>query len=110
VQAAVFLLSAVLLLPLLAGADLGWVAQPAGALVVLHLGLVTVGLAYSLFALGLQRVPISSAVTLTLAEPMTAGILGVVVLGEHLTLQAGLGILLIFSGLAVLASGSAYNT
>jgi drug/metabolite transporter (DMT)-like permease len=41
---------------------------------------------------------------------MTAGILGVVVLGEHLTLQAGLGILLIFSGLAVLASGSAYNT
>ena len=103
VQAAIFSLSAVFLLPLLAGADLGWVARPAGTLVVLHLGLVTVGLAYSLFALGLQRIPISSAGTLTLAEPMTAGVLGVLVLGEHLTLQASLGILLIFSGLAVLA-------
>jgi drug/metabolite transporter, DME family len=103
VQAAVFILAAVLLLPVLAGAELDWVLRPAGALVVLHLGLVTVGLAYSLFALGLQRVPISTAVTLTLAEPMTAGILGVLLLGEHLTPQAGLGILLIFSGLAVLS-------
>ena len=103
VQAAVFLLSALLLLPLLFGADLRWLTQPAGALVVLHLGLVTVGLAYSLFALGLQRVPISSAVTLTLAEPLTAGILGVLVLGERLTPQAGLGIRRIFSGLAVLS-------
>lgn len=103
VQAAVFVLAALLLSPVLLSADLRWVVQPGGALVVLHLGLVTVGLAYSLFALGLQRVPVSTAVTLTLAEPMTAGILGVVVLGERLTLQAGLGILLIFSGLAVLA-------
>lgn len=105
VQVAVFLLGAVLLLPLLAGADLSWVMQPAGAMVVLHLGLVTVGLAYSLFALGLKQTPISTAMTLTLAEPMTAGILGVLVLGERLTPQAGVGILLIFSGLAVLVRG-----
>ncbi len=104
VQAAVFLLGAILVLPLLASADLRWTLQPAGTLVVLHLGLITVGLAYSLFGLGLQRVPVSNAVTLTLAEPMTAGLLGVLVLGEHLTLQAGAGILLIFSGLAVLAA------
>jgi DME family drug/metabolite transporter len=80
------------------------VSQPRGALVVLHLGLVTVGLAYTLFGQGLKRVPVSNAVTLTLAEPMTAGILGVLLLGEQLTLQAGLGILLIFSGLALLAA------
>ena len=104
-QAAVFLLAALFLLPLLFQADLGWVAQPAGTLVVLHLGLVTVGVAYSLFALGLQRTPIAHAVTLTLAEPMTAALLAVTVLGERLTLQAGLGILLIFSGLVVLSRG-----
>jgi DME family drug/metabolite transporter len=103
VQAAVFLLGAALLLPWLWTADLGWVAQPAGLLVILHLGLVTVGIGYTLFSLGLQRVPVSTAVTLTLAEPMTAGILGVIVLGEQLTLQSGLGILLVFSGLAVLS-------
>ena len=102
VQVAIFLLSALLLLPLLVGADLSWVTQPEGALVVLHLGVITVGVGYSLFALGLQRVPISNAMTLTLAEPMTAGILGVLVLGEQLTPQAGMGILLIFSGLVVL--------
>ncbi len=102
VQVAVFLLGAILLLPLLFGVDLSWVAQPAGMLVVLHLGLVTVGLAYSLFALGLKQTPISSAMTLTLAEPLTAGILGVLVLGERLTPQAGVGILLILSGLVVL--------
>ena len=110
VQAAVFVLAALLLAPLLLSADLGWVTRPGGALVVLHLGLVTVGVAYSLFALGLRRVPVSTAVTLTLAEPMTAGILGVVVLGERLTLQAGLGILLIFSGLAVLARAKDFST
>lgn len=103
VQAGVFLLGAALLLPWLWTADLGWVAQPAGLLVILHLGLVTVGIGYTLFSLGLQRVPVSTAVTLTLAEPMTAGILGVVLLGEQLTLPAGLGILLVFSGLAVLS-------
>lgn len=102
VQVAVFLLGAILLLPLLFGADLSWVAQPGGRLVVLHLGVITVGLAYSLFALGLKQTPISSAMTLTLAEPLTAGILGVLVLGERLTPLAGIGILLIFSGLVVL--------
>ncbi len=94
VQVAIFLLSALLLLPLLVGADLSWVTQPEGALVVLHLGVVTVGVGYSLFSHGLKRVPISNAMTLTLAEPMTAGILGVLVLGEQLTPQAGMGILL----------------
>jgi len=105
VQAVVFVLAGLLLSPILLTADLGWVTEPAGAWVTLHLGLVTVGVAYTLFALGLRGVPVSTAVTLTLAEPMTAGILGVIVLGERLTLQAGLGILLIFSGLAVLALG-----
>jgi DME family drug/metabolite transporter len=61
VQVVVFLLSAALLLPFLAGADLSWAVQPAGALVALHLGVVTVGVAYSLFALGLKMVPISTA-------------------------------------------------
>jgi DME family drug/metabolite transporter len=43
--------------------------------------------------------------TLTLAEPLTAATLGVLVLGEHLTLTAGLGIGLILVGLVVLSVG-----
>jgi len=67
---------------------------------------VTVALAYSLFAHGLQRVPVATAATLTLAEPLTAGMLGVFLLGERLAPQAWLGVGLIFVGLGVIAQKS----
>lgn len=44
----------------------------------------------------------STAVTLTLAEPMTATILGLTVLGERLSGQSFAGVALIFTGLLVL--------
>jgi DME family drug/metabolite transporter len=104
VMAVAFCLGAILLLPLLAGADLTWLWQPAGLGVILHLGGVTVTLAYTLFAYGLQRIPVATAATLTLAEPLTAGLLGVFLLGEHLTAQALLGIALIFAGLVLISA------
>lgn len=103
VMAVTFCLGAILLLPLLLTTDPGWLGQPRGLAVALELGLVTVGLGYTLFARGLSLVPVTTASTLTLAEPLTAGILGVIVLGEVLTPPAFLGILLIFSGLAALS-------
>lgn len=103
VMAVVFSLGAVLLSPLLLNRDLGWLLQPAGIAVVLHLGLLATALAYLLFGLGLRRTPVATAVTLSLAEPMTAGMLGVLLLGETLTLPAGIGIGLIFCGLAILS-------
>jgi drug/metabolite transporter, DME family len=107
-MALVFCLGTALLVPILVGMglrwpDLTWALQPAGALVVAHLGLVTVGIAYTFFGKGLQLVPVSTTTTLTLAEPLTAGILGLTVLGEKLTPLAGLGIVLIFSGIVVLS-------
>ena len=41
--------------------------------------------------------------TLTLAEPVVAAVLGVVVLDEHLTLAGVCGALLVIAGLALLA-------
>lgn len=102
VMAAAFFSGAVLLSPLLFSADLRWLGEPAGALVILHLGGITVALAYTLFAYGLQRVPVATAATLTLAEPLTAGMLGVFFLGEKLTLQGWLGVILIFTGLVLI--------
>jgi DME family drug/metabolite transporter len=103
VMAVAFFGGALLLSPLLFSIDLGWLAQPAGLGVVLHLGAVTVALAYTLFAYGLQRVPVATAATLTLAEPLTAGMLGVFFLGERLTLQGWMGVILIFAGLALIS-------
>jgi len=106
VMAVTFCLGALFLLPVLFTADLSWLRQPGGLAVALHLGIITVGVAYSLFARGLSLVPVAVAATLTLAEPLTAGMLGVFLLGERLNLMAAIGILLIFAGLAWLTTGN----
>jgi len=103
VMAAVFCLGALLLAPLLLTTDLSWLSDSRGLLVVLHLGVITTALSYILFARGLSIVPTETAVTLSLAEPLTAGILGVVVVGENLTTLALIGIGLLFGGLALLS-------
>jgi len=102
VVALVFTTGAVLLSPFLYGADLHWVIAPGGLIVVLHLGLVATALAYVLFARALRTVPAVHAVTLSLAEPLTAAALGIIVLGERLTGTAAAGMILVLAGLVVL--------
>jgi drug/metabolite transporter, DME family len=97
--AVVFGFGALGLTPVLFFSDLSWLAQPSGLLVVLHLGVVTIGLAYLLFAQGLTAVPAATAVTLSLAEPLTAALLGVFFLGERLPASGFVGIGLLFVGL-----------
>lgn len=103
-MAIIFMLGALLLTPILLTTDLTWLAQPRGLLITLHLGLLATGLSYFFFARGLQTVPVATTMTLTLAEPLTAGLLGVFLLGERLTPLARVGILLLFAGLALLAT------
>lgn len=102
VMAVVVCVGAIMLSPLLAGCDPDWLLQPRSIAVILHLGLATMALSYWLFARGLQSVQVATAVTLSLAEPMTAATLGILVLGEQLNAQAFFGISLIFAGLLVL--------
>ncbi len=102
VTAVAFFGGALLLAPLLFFVDLGWLAQPTGLLVALHLGIVTTALAYILYIRALLTVTSATAVTLALMEPLTAATLGVVVLGERLTPPAIVGIALLLAGLLVL--------
>lgn len=99
----VFTLSAILLSPLLWMYDLTWLLQWNGIGVALHLGIFTTAFAYLLFSRGLLGVSAATAVTLSLAEPLTASILGVMIVGEKLTLFSWLGISFIFFGLALLS-------
>ncbi|WP_246329714.1 DMT family transporter [Geomonas limicola] len=103
VMAVVFCIGALILSPLLFTADLAWMAAPRGIAMVLYLGVIVTALSYWLFARGLRSVPVATAVTLSLAEPLTAALLGIVVLGERLSPLALCGIPLLFAGLAVLA-------
>lgn len=105
VMAVVFCLAAALLSPLLFMSPLGWLAEPRGLLVALHLGVVATALSYILFARGLQTISVGTAATLSLGEPLTAALLGVLVLGEKLVAIQLIGILLLFSGLVLLAMG-----
>lgn len=102
VMSLVVCVGALMLFPVLLNIDFDWLLQPRSIGVILHLGLATMALSYWLFARGLQSVQVGTAVTLSLAEPMTAATLGIVVLGEQLNTQAFFGISLIFAGLAVL--------
>ena len=104
VIAVVFTLGGILLTPFLFRSDLHWVFEPGGLFVVLHLGLVATALAYLLFARGLQSVPAVHAVTLSLAEPLTAATLGIFVLKERLTFTAMTGMILVLTGLVVLGT------
>jgi DME family drug/metabolite transporter len=97
-----FSLAALFLLPSLFFDNTSWIATPNGLLVILHLGLLATGLSYFLFGRGLKTVPVSTTGTLTLFEPLTAALLGIFLLGESLSFLAIVGILILFSGLAVL--------
>jgi drug/metabolite transporter, DME family len=100
VVAVVFMLSAVLLSPLLFVYDMSWIFEKQGLFVSLHLGIMATSVAYILFAKGLQSVPSSTAVTLSLAEPLTASLLGVFVVGERLSGLSWFGIVLLLLGLS----------
>ena len=94
--------AAVLLAPVLAASSPGWLASPRGLAVGLYLGLITV-VGYLLVGWGLRTVPAPVAVTLGLAEPLVAALLGLLVLNERLTATATAGLILVGLALAVLA-------
>lgn len=108
VMAVVFCLGAALLMPLLLATDMRWLGTSGGLLTALHLGLVATTLSYVLFARGLSRVFAATAVTLSLAEPLTAGLLGTAILGEHLTGRALAGVGLMAAGLVLLTLPDRY--
>lgn len=97
---------AVLLIPVLVIADMRWLADPRGIAAVLWLGLAATAVAYLLFTRALVRMPVAWGATLSLAEPLTASLLGVFVLGEHLGPVQLAGAALVAAGLAVLATST----
>lgn len=103
VVAVVFTVGAIILFPLLITSDLSWLLNFRGLAIALHLGIFTIAIAYSLYARGLTKVSVADAVTLTLAEPLTATMLGIFLLNEKISFLAGIGIFLLFSGILVLS-------
>lgn len=93
--------SGLLLLPVLLLGDPSWVAAPAGVVTVAWLTIGTTALGYVLFARGLAALDAPTVTTLTLAEPLAATVLAVVVVGERLSATGWLGAGLLILGLAI---------
>jgi drug/metabolite transporter, DME family len=101
VAAVVLGLGGLLLLPVALATDLGWLTEPRGPALALWLGIVTVALSYPMLARGLAQVGVGPTATLTLAEPATAAVLGLVVLDERLTSAGWVGLALVAAGVGV---------
>lgn len=99
VNAWVFGLAALLSLPFAA-----WLAgplqiSPGGWAVVVYLGWIATGLAYLLFSTGLRSISVATGVALSKAEPITAFVLAMLVVGERPGWQAVAGLALVLLGL-----------
>jgi len=87
--------------------DNSWLAEPRGLAVALWMGAVTVVVAYLLMGAALRHLPSSTAMTIGLAEPLTAATLGVAVLDETLTPLQLVGVLLVLGGIVIAGTGKA---
>lgn len=89
--------------PICLGRDFGFLSQPALLAGTVYGGVLTVAITFAMFTYGLSRIGSSTAVTVGLMEPITAATLGVLVLGEHLSLLGAAGIVLVLAGLVVVS-------
>jgi drug/metabolite transporter, DME family len=104
VMGVLFGAAAVVLAPVLAVTSPGWLLSGRGLAVTAYLGLVTTAAAYLLYGYGLRTVAVPTAVTLGLAEPVVAALLGVAVLGERLSRPALAGLVLVGLAIVILTS------
>ena len=68
-----------------------------------YLGAIATALAYSLFFASLSAVRAATVAVVTLAEPLTAAAIAVLVLGERLTWQLAVGAVVLLGAVVVLA-------
>lgn len=100
-MARLFTIGALLATPLLFTEPMEWLGSVSGLTMAAWLGVGATTLAYALFGRGLTKVTAPVAATLSMAEPLTASLLGVAVLGERLGTQQLLGAAAVILGLAL---------
>lgn len=96
-----YLLGSLLLLPSLVQQPLSWIATPDGLALTFYLGGITMALANVVQIRGLRGLPPAPAVTLLLAEPVTATMLGIMALGETITPRGAVGLVIVLTGLVL---------
>tara|TARA_B100000427_G_scaffold34069_1_gene24800 strand:+ start:30 stop:902 length:873 start_codon:yes stop_codon:yes gene_type:complete len=94
-----FLIAAFLSTPVFIFFPSSWVFSHDAIYYLIFLGTFATGIAYSFFTFGLKYLTSSTAVTLSLVEPITAVILALIILGEFFSMSQYLAIMVIILGL-----------
>ena len=97
-----FSIGALILSPGLVIASSDGLGDPAGLVMIAHLGVLTVGLAYFLYGIGLRHLAPSTAVSITVIEPVAATVIAAVVLDERPSALGWLGALVVVIGFGLL--------
>lgn len=82
-------------------------ASGRGVMVLAHLSVVTLVLAYMAFGRGLRALPSTSVTMLTMAEPLVATTLAVVLLNEHIGILGWCGAVVLVCGLVMVTRAEA---
>ena len=109
VMARGFGVAAIVLLPVLLAGSPDWLGHADGIALALYLGAIPTALAYVLFARGLRYLTAAETSTLTLAEPLTAAVLGALVLAERPGALAIAGAALVLTGLVAIAAPTTHR-
>jgi len=99
---ATFGIGGLLLMPVLLMTGAPFLASWNNAAVGIYMAAVPMFLGYVCFGIGLARVPVSMATTITLVEPVVAALLAVVIVGERLPAMGWLGVVLVIACLVVI--------
>ncbi|MCC6376606.1 MAG: EamA family transporter [Microbacteriaceae bacterium] len=102
--ALIFGASAVGALPILFATNLAWITTPTGIAVAVWMGIGTITIACIFLAIGLKHLAASTVATLGLGEPLTATLLGVIVLHETLSTNSIIGLGLVVFGLLLIGT------
>jgi len=102
-----FVFAAIIWLPYaMATQDMSWLSSTQGKLMGLYIGLFSAAAGYFFYVRGIARVPVSIAVSLGMAEPLTGTILGVILLGERLNYLTWIGMGILFVGIYVIGQAT----
>jgi len=107
---AIFVVGALMLLPTAVFANWTWAAQPVLLLGGLYAGVVTLAVAYCLFAKGVSRLGPPTAVLISLLEPVAAAALAIVLVGEHMNATQVVAGALILVGVVISVTGRSTRT
>lgn len=107
IASATFGVAALLVAPAFLILPAGWVLEPAAWPKLIFLGVFATGISYALYTWGLRDVAASTAVTLALAEPLTAWLLAAFLVGEQNSATKIIGAALLLLGLVIVSATGA---